>query len=334
MRYIAWIMILALMLTSFTGCKKANSQLSIGVSIAVLNAERWKKDIAYMTKYAEELGVKIETQLSDQDPEHQLEICRDMIDRGIDVLILTPANATQAADIVKLAHQNKVKVISYDRVVLNEAVDLVITFDGIKVGELQGKFLAETADSGNYIVFSGDKDDFNASIYLQGAMEYLQPMADSGAINIVAQSDLPKWSPDEAKRIVQETLAAYDNDIQAILAPNDTTARGCIEALTEVGLEGKVAVTGMDANIAAVQRVIDGTQGMTVFKDIRQLAKTAVEQAVKLGKGEKTNENAVLDTNSKSPVLSLYVEPQLVINANLERVLIESGFYTRDEVYN
>ncbi len=327
------VTILILWVLSILGCTKENKDITIGVSIAVMNAERWKKDVEYMEKYAKELSVSIDITMSNADPATQYEECKALIDKGIDVLIITPSNAKEAADIVKLAHESNVKVISYDRIVLYEPVDLVVTFDGYKVGELQGKQLIETVDKGNYLVLSGDENDYNSSIFLEGALRYIDPLAKSGDINILAKESVAKWSADGAKEIVQRVLKENDNKLDAILAPNDTVAKGCIEALAEVSLDGKVAITGMDANLEAVHRILDEKQDVTIFKDIRELAKTAIEQAVKLAKGQKTDNNSVLDTLSTTPVITLYVTPQLVTKENIDKVLINSGYYTRDEVY-
>ncbi len=316
------------------GCKKHVRNIRLGVSIAVLSTARWEKDAAFMKQRADELGVSIETIVSNVTAEQQFEDCKKLIQSGIDVLILTPANAKEASNIVKYAHSKRVKVISYDRIALYEPVDLVITFDSYKVGELQGKYLSETVDSGNYVVLSGDENDFNASMFLEGAMKYIEPLAKSGAINIVMKSSIPKWSPTEANTLIKKALADNNNNIDAILAPNDTTAAGCIEALKEVELDGKVAITGMDSDLAAVKRVVAGKQSITVFKDMRVLAKTAVEQAVKLARGEDVDNNSVLNTLGKTPVITVFVEPHLVIKQNLNKTLIDSGFYTREQVYD
>ncbi len=336
MKKVSFILLILVVAALSASCSSGNKdkKVKIGVSIAVLNAERWEKDVAKMQETADELGVELVVTMSHATPEQQYDECKALIEQDIDVLIVTPRDAHQASEIVKLAHSKNVKVISYDRIILYEPVDLVVTFDSYKVGEMQGKYLVELVDKGNYVVLAGDEKDYNSSLFLNGAMSYIQPLADAGDINIVSKEYVEGWSPDNAKAIMQEALKENGNNIQAVLAPNDKLAGGCIQALAEVGLAGKVPVTGMDADISAVKRILNGkTQDVTIFKDIRVLAKTAIEQAVKLGKGEKIDDNATLDTFCQSPVISVFVEPQLVTEKNIDRVLIESKYFTKEEVY-
>lgn len=316
-----------------SACQRPQKKVFIGVSVSAMNAVRWDRDVFFMEKRAKELGAKIEMIVSDSDPEQQYEECKGLIDQGIDVLILTPGSAIKAADIVKYAHENKVKVISYDRVVLFEPVDLIVTFDGNKVGEIQGKYLIETVDEGNYVILLGDEGDTNSMLLYDGAMKYIEPLVKSGKIQILTQENVPDWSSEEAGKIIQKILKKYPDGIDGILAPNDTIAGGCHDALVKAGVDRDVAITGMDADLEALKRIIRGEQDITVFKDIRVLASTSVEQAVKLGKREKPDSNSILDNLSSVPAITLYIEPQLVTKENIERVLIQSSYYTKEEVY-
>ena len=163
-------------------------------------------------------------------------------------------------------------------------------------------------------------------------MEFIQPLVNIGSIKIVADRTVKAENPSAAFNIVKDVLIAHNNKIDAILAPNDSVAGAVIEALKEQGLAGKVPVTGLGADLTAIRRIIEGTQLMTVFKDSRELAKAAMDAAIKLYNGEAIKITRTIN-NGKIDVPSILIAPIAIDNTNIDKVIIDSGYYTKEEVY-
>jgi D-xylose transport system substrate-binding protein len=309
-----------------------DKKIVVGVSLPTQAEERWVRDKQQIEKEAERLGIDLRLQVSNADVAQQDSQCENLISQGIDVLVLAPHDAAAAASIVDKAHAAGIKVVSYDRLIMNTDVDLYISFDNVKVGELQGKYITEKVPSGNYIVMSGAPTDNNATLFKEGAMKYIQPLIDKGDIKVVAEQAVDNWLPENALKIVENALTAANNDVQAILAPNDGTAGGAIVALTAQGLAGDVPITGQDSELAAAQRIVQGTQSMTIFKDTRNLGTAALETAVKMAKGEDLGADQVVN-NNKMDVPSVLLEPLVVDQDNIEEVLVNSGYLKKEDVY-
>lgn len=254
-----------------------------------------------------------------------------MIDSGIDALILIPRDVNKVGEILEYAKKKKVPVISYARVVLGREVDLFVGYDSGRIGQDLGRYLAETVYEGDYLLLRGDAGDNNAALLYDGAMRYLNELGDS--IRILDDVAVPGWSPDAAKEIVLDVVGKNGNRVDATLAPNDAIAGACIEALAELGVTTPVAITGMDAQLDAAQRIVAGTQDVTVYMDLQELATTAVDQAVKMAKGEKPDVNAAFDNQSEGGIDASLITGKLVTRENLDSVLIDSGYFTREEVY-
>jgi D-xylose transport system substrate-binding protein len=333
------LMLAMVMLTAlFTGCGKEvasqnenGKKLKIGISLPTQREERWVLDKENFEKVAKELGVEVAIQIADNDAAKQQSQCENLIAQGIDVLILAPHDGKAAANIVTKAHEAGIKVVSYDRLALDCDLDLYVTFDSLKIGEMQGEWLMSKVTKGNVVVLAGDPADSCAVLYKKGAMNKIQPRVDSGDIKVVANQDVKDWQPSEAMKHMENALTANGNDIQGVLAPNDGTAGAVIQALAQQGMAGSIPVTGQDAEVAAAKRILEGTQGMTVFNDIRDLGKAALEAAVKFAKGEAVaTENK--EHNGKIDVPAIYMGPKLVDKDNLQKVLVDSGFMDKKEL--
>ena len=329
-------LVMASLLMVLPGCGKSKSggekKVRVGVSLPTQRDERWVRDAQKMREIAQPLGIDLKMQISDNDAAKQMSQCENLFAQGIDILILAPHDATSAASIVDKARRVGIKVISYDRLVLNADVDLYISFDNVKVGELQGQFLAQRAPKGNYAIFGGAPTDNNAKLFKQGAMSVLQPLADKGDIKIVMDQWIQDWQPTIAMNLMQNALTANNNKIDAVLAPNDNTAGGIIQALAQVGLAGKIPVSGQDAELTAAQRIVQGTQTMTVFKDTRLLATEAINAALRIVQGREAGATSKTN-NNKIDVPSLLLPPVVVDKTNIDAVLIESGYLKKEDVY-
>jgi len=310
----------------------AGGDLKIGLSLPTQREERWVRDQAKMEEEAAKAGIDLKIQVSDNDAVKQDSQCENLISQGIKVLILAPQDAKSAATIVDKAHKAGIKVISYDRLVMGTDVDVYLSFDNVKVGELQGEYITKLVPKGNYVVLAGAPTDNNATLFKQGAMKFIQPLVDKGDIKIVMDQAIKDWQPSEALKLMENALTASNNDVQAVLAPNDGTAGGCIQALAAQKLDGKVPVTGQDSELQAAQRIVKGTQTMTIFKDTRELGKEAISIAVKLAKGEDPGATQKVN-NEKMDVPSVLLTPIVVDKANLDKTLIDSGYLKKEEVY-
>lgn len=308
-------------------------KVKIGFSLPTLKEERYQRDRDKFVKKATDLGAEVLVQAANNDENLQKSQVENLITQGINILVLDPQNAASAADLIDVAHKAKVKVISYDRLIKNSDVDLYISFDNVKVGELQGKYITEKMPKGNYFVFAGAPTDNNATLFKQGAMKYIQPLVDKGDIKVKYDQPVKDWQPEEALKMAENALTANNNDVQAILAPNDGTAGGIIQALAGQKLDGKVVVTGQDAELAAVKRIIAGTQSMTVFKDVGTLAEKAAETAVQMAKGATVSAPDKVN-NAKIDVPSILLEPVVVTKDNIDKALIDTGWFTKEQVYS
>ncbi len=314
-------------------CGQKKDKIIIGLSLPTQREERWVRDKIKLEEEAKRLGVNLRVQISDNDAQKQLAQCENLLAQGIQLLILAPHDAHSAATIVEKAHMAGIKVISYDRLVMDCDVDLYISFDNVKVGELQGAYITKLVSKGNYVILSGAPTDNNAKLFRKGAMKYIKPLVEKKQIKIVMDQWVKDWQPAEAQRLMEQALTATGNKIDAVLAPNDGTAGGCIQALAAQGLAGKIPITGQDAELAAAIRIVKGEQTMTVFKDTRLLGAKAIEVALKMIKKEKITEATQSVYNNKINVPSILLTPIAVDKNNLDKVLIKSGYLRKEDVY-
>lgn len=323
-------LILSLFLLAFTGCSEKQAP-RIGVAFGVGSASRWISEIQYMEEYAKTLDIQLETRFNNDETKKTLvQDCMELIDNGIDVLIVRPRDVKGMKEVVDYAHEQNVKIISYDSLIENEAVDLFVGYDSEYTGQLLGRYLSELVLEGDYILLWGDMNRNVEDMY-RGAMKYLEPLGDR--INILLEYGVPGWSTSEAKTIIKETVTSNGNHVDAILAFNDSLAGACAEALAELGVETPVLITGMDAEINAVRRIVAGTQACTAYMDLKKLACTAIDEALSLATGQPLSSNSSTENGSGIPIPSYLLPRQIVTKQNLDRVLIDSGYYSAEQVY-
>lgn len=302
----------------------------IGFSIDDLRVERWARDRDYFTAAATQLGAKVFVQSADASEQKQIAQIENLISRGVDVLVIVPYNATVLNNAVREAKKAKIKVVSYDRLILNSDIDAYISFDNKAVGEMQAKAVVALKPKGNYYLLGGAPTDNNAKMLREGQLAVLQPLVDKGDIKIVGKQWVKDWSASEAMSIVENALTANNNKIDAIVASNDGTAGGAIQALASQKLSGKVPVSGQDADLAAVRRVMAGSQAMTVYKPLKLIATEAAKLSVALVRNEKVAFNSQYDNGFKK-VDTLLLKPTPLTRANVS-MLVKDGFYTEAQI--
>ena len=326
--------------TSDTGSSQSDDKIRIGISLGTMREERWQREADMFKEYAKELGVEVLIQSAEDVPSKQIDQCENFISQGVDVLIVQALDSEAAGVICDPAKDAGIPVIAYDRFVRNGELDYYVTFDSVKVGEIQAQFVVERAPRGNYIRQKGGPEDFNAHLVYQGHKNILQPLIDKGDINIVLEQWCNGWDPNEALKHTENGLTLVDNNIQAVIASNDATAGAAIQALAAQGLAGKVPIAGQDADLAACQRIVEGLQTGTVYKPLRKLNKAAMDLAYALA----TNQDPmkVMDSslgtwtklnNGVKDVDSFSVDVIAVDKDNIVYVIIKDGFHKLEDVY-
>jgi D-xylose transport system substrate-binding protein len=315
-----------------SAAKNSGGTIKIGLSMDTLKEERWQRDKELFTAAAKELGAEVLVQAANGDDRLQVQQAENLLTQGVNVLVVVPHNGEVAASIVDSAKRQNVPVISYDRLIKNSDVDLYVSYDPVKVGELQAQYLFDHQPKGNYVLIGGAPTDNNALLLREGQKKILQPAIDRGDIKIIADQWAKEWQATEALKIAENALTQNNNNVQAILVSNDGTAGGVVQALDAQKLSGKVWVSGQDADLAAMQRIVQGTQSMTVYKPIDKLARRAAEAAVALARGEKVQTTQTVN-NGKKDVPSILLEPISVDKKNVVETVIKDGYQKMDEVY-
>ena len=318
-----------------------NQRPRIGLSLDTLKEERWLGDRDRFVQRAQELGAEVEYLSANSDDNRQIKDVESLLTKGIDVLVIIPHDGAACAKAVELAHQAGVPVLAYDRLITGCDLDLYMTFDNVKVGELQGRFIAEAFASKpgrkRLLRIYGSKTDNNALLFKQGQDQVILPLVQRGEIEVVHEDWAQDWRPENAKKIANAAITkaaapAGTLPFDAILASNDGTAGGAIQALMEEGLAGKILVTGQDADKAACQRIVSGLQSMTIYKPLKELATKAAEAAVTLAKRRPVVARAELD-NGKIKVPSIFLEVISVTKGNLRKTVIADGFLKEADVF-
>lgn len=321
---------LALVFVFIAGC--GEKKLRIGFSMDTLKEERWQRDRDMFMAAAEKLGAEVLVQAANGDDALQLSQAENLLAQGVDILVVVPHNAEACAAIVESARKSKVKVLSYDRLIKNSEVDLYISFDNEKVGYLQASYITKLVPSGTYAYIGGAPTDNNAHMFRAGAMKVLEPLIKKGKIKLAYDQFTNDWKPELAQSNMENALTKLNNHVNAVIAANDGTAGGVIQALAEQKLAGFIPVSGQDAELAACQRIVEGNQSMTVYKPIRLIATKAAEVAVAMAKGEKVDTNLTV-FNGKINVPFLALEPIVVDNDNMYEAIIKDNFHKIEDVY-
>lgn len=315
-----------------TGSTPRTGAVRIGFSMDTLKEERWQRDKRLVEQRAKEVGAELDVQVANGDDAVQTKQADNMLTKGVDVLIVVPHNGEIAASIVEAAHRKGVPVIAYDRLIRNADVDLYISHQVIRMGELQAEYALRHVPRGNYVLIGGAPTDYNALLLRKGQMNVLKPAIDRGDVKIISEQFAREWKPEEALRLTEDALTRSGKKIDAIVASNDGTAGGAISALEAAGLAGKVLVTGQDAQKDAVQRIVRGTQTMTIYKSIQPLAFGAVDAAIKLAKKQPVETTQKVN-NGKIDVPSILLDPVVVDKANVDATIIKDGYHKREDIY-
>ncbi len=270
---------------------------------------------------------------ADQDADKQLDQAEAALTEGAQVLVVDPVDAKSAASIVARAKEQDVPVISYDRLIESKDLALYISYDNAKVGELQGTSLVDRlkelgTTSGDLVMINGAPTDSNAAMFKKGAHSVI----DDSPFKVAKEYDTPDWSPDKAQDQMEQAITALGNDgFVGVYAANDGTAGGAIAAMKAAGIDpSTIPVTGQDAELAAVQRILAGEQFMTVYKAIKPQAELAAQAAVALLNGEELGDDIV--TSDTDGVPTHLFDPVAVTVNEIADTIVADGFWTAEQI--
>jgi D-xylose transport system substrate-binding protein len=324
------------------------TQASMGGTIALLLPET--KTTRYETADKPDFEAKMKELCPDcqiiysnanQDATQQLSQAEAALTNGAQVLVLDPVDSAAAATIADKAKAQGVPVIAYDRLILNsDGVNYYVSFDNVEVGKLQAQSLVDKLNQmgiqdPTIVMINGSPTDNNAGLFKQGAHSVFDPLVQAGKLTIAKEYDTPDWSPDQAQTEMQQALTALSNKVDGVYAANDGTASGAIAAMKAAGLNPLPPVTGQDAELAGIQRILAGEQYMTVYKAIKPEAEAAAQLAYDLltktpvpadmTNGKTTN-------NGKIDVPSVLLTPVAVTKDNIKSTVVADGFWTVDQI--
>lgn len=303
-------------------------KIQIGMSFDSFVIERWQRDRDVFVATANDLGAEVNVQNASGDIDEQVRQIDYFIEKQMDAIIIIGIDSEKLSSVVKKAKEKGIKVIAYDRLIKNADVDLYISFDNEAVGKMMATaFIENGLTKGKVLMFCGPMTDNNVSMIEKG----FQSVIKEHEIEVVDMLHADNWRAEETRKYVNEHSEVVKS-VDAIMCGNDSLAGQTIYALAEQRLAGKIMVVGQDADLEACQRIVEGTQLMTVYKPVAKLAQTAAEDTIKLVMGKELNSTSIMNDGTYDvPYIALET---IAVNAkNIEKVIINSGFHQKEDVY-
>ncbi len=333
--YIAGILLLLLCVIGCGSVQTENDEdeeyteekIQIGMCFDSFVIERWQRDRDVFVSTAKEHGAEVNVQNANGDIEEQIRQIEYFIQKKMDVIVIICIDSDSLADVVQKAKNKGIKVICYDRIVRNANADLYISFDNEKVGTMMAQALVDSGlENRKVIMLQGPVADYNVELVRMGFTKVME----ENEIEIIDSINSEGWRPEIAGSYIYENPAMIA-EADGIMCGNDSLASQVVHALAEKRLAGKIAVVGQDAELEACQRIVEGTQIMTVYKPVEKLAQAAAEYAIMLAKGEPIEAATIHDGTYDIPYVVL--EPISVNQENIQEVIINSGFHLKEDVY-
>lgn len=350
------VLCVVLLASLLVGCGKKDEATSsdakkIGVAMPTKDLQRWNQDGANMKKSLEDAGYIVDLQYANNDIATQVSQIENMITGGCDALVIASIDGGSLGTVLKDAKEKKIPVIAYDRLIMDtDAVSYYATFDNYMVGTIQGQYIVDTLDLANQAgpfnieLFTGSPDDNNARFFFGGAMDILTPYIESGKLKVVSgqkafeEVATLNWSTEEAQKRMENLITAYYADgtkLDVVLSSNDSCAIGITNALVNAGYtkDNFPILTGQDCDITSVKNILAGTQSMSIFKDTRTLAAKVVEMVTALMKGTDVPVNDTKTYDNGTGIIPTFLcEPVFADAKNYKELLIDSGYYTADQL--
>ena len=321
----------------------------VGVAMPTKDLQRWNQDGSNMEASLKEAGYDVDLQYASNEVQTQVNQIQNMIDSGVDVLVVASIDGESLGEVMAAAKEAKIPVIAYDRLIMNsDAVSYYATFDNYMVGTKQGEYIKEQLDLDNAAgpfnmeITTGDPGDNNANYFFNGAMDVLKPYIEEGKIVVKSgQTDFASvatasWATETAQSRAENILSSFYADgtnLDAWLCSNDSTALGVANALAANYTGEYPVITGQDCDIANVKNMIDGKQSMSIFKDTRTLAAQVVKMVGQIINGETVDVNDTSSYDNGTGIIpSFLCEPVFADVNNYKELLIDSGYYTEDQL--
>lgn len=344
------LMVIASMVLAGCGATAAGGKTKIGLSFSDFATERWKNEEVLMRKLLEEKGYEVISQEANHDVKLQNDQIDNMVSQGIKGLIVVAEDGDAVVTSVDKAAAAGVKVIAYDRLIKTSKIAAYLSFDNVEVGRQQalGVMNALGVDGGSWtadnpakvVMLGGSPTDNNAVLFRQGQMEIVQPYVDQGVVTIVADQWVDNWDAANALKIMENILTAQENEMDAVVASNDGTALGALQAMKAQGLAGVVPISGQDATADGSNSIVKGELTVSILKDIRNLSPLAIDVMDKLLKNEPVEgmqnfslAELTLDDTKTGEVPCVFLEVQQVNQDNVYDLVVKSGFQSYDDVY-
>lgn len=310
--------------------EQEEEKIQIGMSFDSFVIERWQRDRDIFVSVAKELGAEVNVQNANGDVEEQKKQIDYFIQKGMDVIVIICIDSDSLQDSVKKAQDAGIKIIAYDRLIVDADVDLYISFDNAMVGTMMAEALIDEGLAGGKVVMLGGSPTDNNVPMVEGA--FRKVMKDN-QVTILASTHADGWKAEKASNFIYENPLVIANT-DAIMCGNDDLATQVVRALAEKRKAGSILVVGQDADLAACQRIVEGTQVMTVYKPVEKLAARAAEASVALAKGaEIQGEDVTIMANGQYQIPYIGLEPIPVNRDNIDEVIIGSGFHLKEDVY-
>ena len=343
--------ILLLVVLVIVPTTSALAAVKVGVAMPTQSLQRWNQDGANMKEQLEAAGYIVDLQYANNDVALQISQLENMILGGAEILVIASIDGSALGTVLAVAKEEGIPVIAYDRLIMaTDAVSYYATFDNYMVGTIQGKYLVEALDldnlegSVNIEIVGGSPDDNNARYFYQGAYDVIAPYIESGKIKIPSGQiafeaiATPTWASEKAQARMDNLIAAHysgGTKLHAVLCSNDSTALGVTNSLANAGFEEFPVITGQDCDIANMKNIIAGRQSMSIFKDTRTLAAKVVGMVEAIIKGEEPEINDRETYDNGVAVIPTYLcAPVFADINNYEELLIDSGYYTKEQLIN
>lgn len=333
MKFKLIVAVIAAFITISCSSGPKEKKIKIGFAMATVKEERWQRDRDAFEAHCKKMNVDCVVTVADNSPDRQANDVDNLLTQKVDVLVIAPQDATQAASMVDKAKAQGIPVVSYDRLINSDKIDLYISHQVPVIGKKIAEYALQKVPKGNYAMVLGSSTDNNAHIMEKAQMEVLQASIDKGDIKIVARQNIQDWKPELALNFAENALTQNNDDIQAFIVSNDGMAGGVASALSKKGLAGKIVITGQDADKGALQRIVEGKQSMTVYKPIIPLANEAVESAIKLAKKEPLDTKPFKKDDASKEVQAILLEVTTVDKTNIMETIIKDGYAKFEDVY-
>ncbi len=312
----------------------ADDKIVVGVSQCTTQEERWRNDSNALQALADEMNIELKMVDATNDTSAQATQIENLISSGIDVLLVSPTDSDAIAPSLEEAKKAGIPVVVWGRQANTDCQDFFIINDFVMTGREMAEIALETCDSGNIVLIGGDKSSTVPTEMTEGMMEALKDKLDSGEMTIVFEQYITNWTPDGAMSAMENALTQLNNDVDLVLCHNDGMAGGAIQALEGQGLAGQIPVVGMDAELAALQRIAEGKQYSTVIFDHSGTASICLNVAAALARGEDVSDFKTKDTEINGSQIPTADIPIIIITKdNMDSVCIDSGIHTREEIY-